>query len=116
MTSLRNQVLSRYAGFYRKLLSSPSREIRALAGIVSDDPRSTTCRNLRLLRSKTGLSQPQMFSSMRIKAALPVQTVPEKEEWRLGLLTSLLKLRSEKNLKVEDSRSICAMIDSLCAT
>ena len=116
MTSLRNQVLSRYAGFYRKLLSSPSREIRALARIVSDDPRSTTCRNLRLLRSKTGLSQPQMFSSMRIKAALPVQTVPEKEEWRLGLLTSLLKLRSEKNLKVEDSRSICAMIDSLCAT
>ena len=89
MTSLRNQVLSRYAGFYRKLLSSPSREIRALARIVSDDPRSTTCRNLRLLRSKTGLSQPQMFSSMRIKAALPVQTVPEKEEWRLGLLTRL---------------------------
>ena len=116
MTSLRNQVLSRYAGFYRKLLSSPSREIRALARIVSDDPRSTTCRNLRLLRSKTGLSQPHMFTSMRIKAALPVQTVPEKEEWRLGLLTSLLKFRSEKNLKVEDSRSICAMIDSLCAT
>ena len=45
-----------------------------------------------------------------------LQTVPEKEEWRLGLLTSLLKLRSEKNLEVEDSRSICAMIDSLCAT
>ena len=40
-------------------------------------------------------------------------SVPEKEEWRLGLLTSLLKLRSEKNLKVEDSRHV---INILCAT
>ena len=116
MVSMRNQVMTRYAGFYRKLLSSPSREIRALARIVADDPRSTTCSNLRLLRSKTGFSQPYMYSSLRIKAALPVQSVPDKEKWRLGLLTSLLNMRCEKDLRVEDTRRICAMIDSLCAT
>jgi len=33
-TSLRNQIISRYAGFYRKL-STPSREICGLVGIVS---------------------------------------------------------------------------------
>ena len=113
---LRNQVMSRYAGFYRKLLASPSREIRALARIVCNDPRSTTCKNLRLLSNMTGLSQPHMFSVHRIKACLPVKSVPEKEKWRLGLLSSLFKMRSEKYLRVEDTQSISSMIDSLCAT
>ena len=116
MTSLINQVISRYSGFYRKLLSSPSREIRALVKIVANDPRSTTCKNLRFLRSKTGLNQPELYSSAKIKVALPVQSVPESDKWRLGLLTSLFKLRTEKYLRVEDSRTICAMIDSLCST
>ena len=42
--SLWNQVLSRYPGFYRGLLNSPSKEGRILAKMVSSDPRSTTCR------------------------------------------------------------------------
>ena len=113
---LRNQVMSRYAGFYRKLLLSPSREIRALALMVSNDPRSTTYKNLRLLRNMTGLSQPHRYSAFKIKASLPVKSVPEKEKWRLGLLSSLFKVRSEMYLRVEDTKSICAMIDSLCAT
>ena len=97
-------------------MSSPSREIRGLVRIVSNDPRSTTCRNLRFLREKTGMNQPEHYSSLRIKAALPVQAVQECEKWRLGLLASLLMVRSEKHLRVEDTRSICAMIDSLCST
>ena len=116
MVSLRNQVLSRYAGFYRRLMSSPSREVRALALMVSNDPRSTTCQNLRLLRELTGLAQPHMYSSFRVRACLPVQQVPEKEQWRLGLLTSLLQLRVEQHRRAEDTTNICAMIDSLCAT
>ena len=116
MTSLRNQILSRYVGFYRSLLNSPSREVRALVRIVSSDPRSTTCRNLVLLRNKTRMSQPELFSSNRIKAELPVKTVPEKGMWRLGLITSLLKVRAEKNDRVEDTKATTAMIDSLCST
>ena len=76
----RNQVLARYAGFYRGLLSSPSREIRAMTRIVSDDPRSSTCRNLRLLRQVTGLSQPHLLSNYRMKAPLPVKS-GELETW-----------------------------------
>ena len=113
---LRNQVLARYAGFYRGLLSSPSREIRAMTRIVSDDPRSSTCRNLRLLRQVTGLSQPHLLSNYRMKASLPVKSVPVKESWRLGLLTALLRVRVEKNSRAEDTSSICAMIESLCST
>ena len=113
---LRNQVMARYAGFYRSLLQSPSREIRAMARIVSNDPRSSTCGNLRLLRQVTGLSQPQLLSNYRVKASLPVKEVPEKEVWRLGLLASLLKVRVEKYSRAEDTSNISAMIQSICTT
>ena len=55
--SLRNQVLSRYSGFYRNLLASPSREVRMLAKMVSADPRSITCKNLKYLRNLTNHDQ-----------------------------------------------------------
>ena len=116
MVSMRNQILSRYAGFHRKLMNSPSREVRGLVRIVSHDPRSTTCTNLRLLKEKSKMNQPELYSSAHVKAALPVQTVPENEKWRLGLLTNLLKVRSEMYLRVEDTRAITAMIESLCST
>jgi hypothetical protein len=114
-TSLRNQVLSRYSGFYRKLLQSPSREVRvrALARIVTSDPISTICLNLRYLERLTGLSQPEIYCSSRIRAALPVRDVPESEKWRLGRITNLFKIKNERYLRVEDSKSVCAMMDSL---
>ena len=113
--SLRNQVLSRYPGYFRKLLESPSKEVRVLARIVSTDPRSTTCANLRYLERLTGL-RTQCYSLDRVKVSLPVQKVPAAEEWRLGLLDSLMKMKGEKYLRVEDNKRIFGMIDSLCST
>ena len=116
MPSFRNQILSRYPGFFRKLLVSPSKEVRILSRIVSNDPRSTTCLNLRYIRKKTGISKAEWFSSWRIKEALPVQQVPECEHWRLGLLATLLKMRCDRYRQVQDSKHLCAMIDSLSST
>ena len=115
-TSLRNQILARYPGFYRKLLTSPSKEVRVLARMVASDPRSTTCRNLRYLREVTGKDNIEWFASFRVREYLVVKKVPEKEMWRVGLLNSLLGLWSEKYMMVQDSKCICAMIDSLCST
>ena len=115
-TALRNQILSRYPGFYRSLLESPSKEVRMLVNMVNKDPRSMTCVNLRYLRKATKMDQAEQFSSLRIREALPVQQVPQKERWRLGLLTSLLKMSKEKYTMVQDSKQITAMIDSLCST
>ena len=114
--SLRNQILSRYSGFYQSLLQSPSREVRVLSRIVRSDPRSSTCLNLRYLTQKTGLSKPEQFSSARIRMALPVQVVPDNEKWRLGLITRFMKMKAEKHLRVADSKHITAMMDSLCST
>ena len=115
-TSLRNQILSRYPGFFQGLLQSPSREVRFLAKIVSADPRSSTCSNLRYLSQMTRLNKPEFMTSARIRMALPVRNVPDGEKWRLGLLASLMKLKTEKYHQVEDSKHICAMMDSLCST
>ena len=109
-------IISRYPGFYRNLLNFPSKEVRVLAKIVSEDPRSTTCSNLRYIERLSGLPQPEKYSSHRVRAALPVREVPEHEKWRLGLMTNLFKLKSERFLRVEDTKSIFAMWDSLCST
>ena len=114
--SLRNQILSRYPGFFRGLLSSPSREVRLLARLVKNDPRSTTCRNLRYIRKMTGLQQAESFSSWRIKGALGMLEVPENEKWRLGLLTTLITMRQNKYTNVQDRKQLTAMIDSLSST
>ena len=86
---------------------SPSKEVRLPAIIVSDDPRSTTCSNLRYIKRFAGLLQTELYSSNRVRAALPVREVPEHEKWRLGLMTNLFKLKNE---------SFCAMLVSLCST
>jgi hypothetical protein len=109
--SLRNQVLSRYPGFYRKLQSSPSKEVRMLVKMVSSDPRSTTCKNLKYLRERTWLDQPEMLSSLRTTEVLPVKDVPQAGMWRLGLLSHLMEMKT-----VQDSQHITAMLDSLCST
>ena len=114
--SLRNQALSRYPGFYRGLLNSPSKEVKMLARMVSRDPRSTTCRNLKYSEQKTKLKNPEFCSSWKVRDALPVQNVPEKETWRLGMLSTLMKIKREKCLEVENMQHICAMLDSLAST
>ena len=86
--------------------------MRGLLKIVENDPRSTTYKNLKLLRERTGLSQPQWFCASKIRSLLPTKTVPEKECWPLGLFT----LRSEKYEAIQDTMNITAMIHSLCNT
>ena len=85
-TSLRNQILSRYPGFY-------SKEVRMLLKMVESDPRSTTCQNLRYLRKVTKLENSEQYSSWRIRKELPLKYVPEPEKWRLGLLTDLMAMQ-----------------------
>ena len=114
--SLRTQILSRYAGFYRTLLNSPSPEVQLLARLAEKDPRSPTYKNLRLLSRKTNIEKPWLFSSKRIKLSLPNSSVPEKETWRTGFLDKLICLRSEQLAWMQNIVKTGAMIESLCST
>ena len=90
--SLRNQVYSRYVGYFQQLLKSSSREVRHLARSVGRDERSVTCRNIRLLTEISGLS-PWDYSKERIKMKLPKATIPDGQVWRMELLFILLEKR-----------------------
>ena len=103
--------MGKYPGFYMKLLTSPSKEVRILARMVSGHPRSITCRNSRYLREKV-----EHYSAWMRKDALPVKKVPEKEKRRLGLLNTLMGMQLERFMMVEESKRICSMIDSLCSS
>ena len=114
--SLKTKVLCRSPGFFRKLVTSPSKEVRMLARMIASDPRLTTSKNLSYLKEKTGLEEPESFRSWRVKSELPVQQVPEHEKWRLGLLAKLLGIRQIKYMEVHDSKCITAKTDSICST
>ena len=114
-TSLRNQVLGRFPGFLQSLLESPSPEVRFLARVVVADGGSVTSKNIRYVKNVSGLS-PLRYGGNRIKCALPCQTVPPEQQWRLGLLSSLLSLRREKHRSQEDINRVEAMLVSLCTT
>ena len=114
-TPLRNQVLGRYPGFYRRLLDSPSKEVRMMAVFAAGQAQTVTAVNLAHLKSLTGLD-PAWDSIRQIKESLPVKTVPAGEQWRLGLLDSLLALRAEKQAEEEDVKRVVALLSSLCST
>ena len=114
-TSLRNQVLGRYPRFLQGLLKSPSKEVRLLANIVAREPHSNTRKNIRYIEQLTQRN-PCNFSTAVIKKSLPVKLVPEDQKWRVGLITNLIKLRSQSHLCAEDHTRVSAMIDSLCST
>ena len=79
------------------------------------DGGSVTSDNIRHIKSVSGLS-PLRYGGARIKCALPCQSVPQEQEWRLGLLSSLLSLRREKHRSLEDTDRVEAMLVSLCTT
>ena len=49
-----------------------------------------------------------------MKRALPVEHVPEKESWRIGLLDILLRQRAELEQEAQDASRVNAMLASLC--
>ena len=95
---------------------SNCKEVRVLASLVKSDPRSTTNRNIQYLKLLTKLDAPQDYSSWRIRAELPIQSVPGAELWRVGFLDKLRMARKQKFLNVEDLEKISAMLNSLCNT
>ena len=113
--SARHQVLGRYVTFFQSLLTSPNREVRILARIVSQDKRSVTRLNIEYVTKLSGLS-PWDFNKSRIVGALQKCEVKECDQWRLPFLTKLIEQRSYKLHIVEETLSIQTWIDSICST
>ena len=79
------------------------------------DARSAVAGNLSYLASLTHMDC-SVESRATVKMALPVKEVPEKEEWRTGLLDILMRERAELEKEAKDTKRVNAMIASLCYT
>ena len=70
IVSLKQQVLSRYPKFVRKLLESTSKEVQFLSRIVLEDQRSNTCGNISYLSEIRKINNVIMVAGWRIRQAL----------------------------------------------
>ena len=118
LTSAKVDIMTRYGGFYRSLVQSPSYEVPVLAGIVGNGIRSTTGSNMRLLMELTGLD-PKAFGSARIREELVKAELVEiapVDQWRIKYLSKLLEQRQQVHYsgKKCEEEIVSLLIDSLC--
>ena len=111
----RNQVLARYVTFLHSLINSPNWEVRILVRIVRQDHQSVTRQNADYISERSGLS-PWDYGKRRVQVELPRSEVTETNLWRVSLLTKLFDIREKRQTAVEDTASIQAWIDAICAT
>ena len=88
--SLRKQVYSQYPKFVRKLMESPSKEVKYLAAIVINDQRSTTCRNISFLNDICK-NNVMVMDKWSLRKSIP--RLPAVEPWRESLLRTCLQIR-----------------------
>ena len=118
ITSAKVDILARFGGFFRSLRKSPSHEVAVMANLVGRDLRSTTGKNLALLRDSSGLD-PWVFGSARLKEELDknlTADIPPEDQWRVRYLGSLLEQRQVKHYMgdKEGALQTQGLIDSLC--
>ena len=118
LTSARVDIMTRYAGFFRSLVKSPSYEVSVMAGLVGQDIRSTTGKNLKLIMELTGLD-PRAYGALRLREALinaELVEVPPVDRWRVRYLSSLLEERQRLHYSgnKHEEEILSTLIDSLC--
>ena len=90
-------------------------EVSLMAEMASKDARTSLAENLAYVSNLSGQDM-EIASARMVKEALPVAEVPESESWRLGLLDILLRQRADLEKEGGETKTVCAMISSLCAT
>ena len=120
MVTVKWDIISRYAGFFKGLLSSPSMEVRILARLVAKDIRTTTARNLLVLRRETGgLGWTSSARELRKELRKREVPVPDMDFWRLPYLGKLLEQRdilvySGEGEDCDELARVKSLIDSVC--
>ena len=120
LVTVRRDVIARYAGFYKSLLTSPCREVNILARMVAKDIRTTTARNLALLEKTTG-GQTWSAPAGKIREELAKREpdVTRVDAWRIPYLGRLLEERDTLSYMGEEHHEqverVQELIDSLCS-
>ena len=112
---VKTEIMTRYMKFYKSLKLSQSPEIQHLVEVVSSDVRSSTSKNLSLIREVSGLN-PMSVSPNDVRKSVKINEIPQNDQWRPPLLEMLLNRRSEMEVSLMKTEEIQKVIDSLCST
>ena len=115
--SLRVNLLMRFRGFFRSLLTSPSPEVQVAALLAARDRRSSVGSNLVLLGEETGLD-PWTCSWAQLRAGLlqaEEVPVPVEDAWRIPYVRRLLEERLQHYYRgnTEEEQRVQGLLDSI---
>ena len=111
---VKTELMARYANFYKSLKASNSYEVSFLAEVVSEDVRSTTARNLNLIRVETD-TDPLTTGANTVRKAVKKTEIPDGQSWRIDTLDFLLKERRRREARLEKVDQLSSIIDALCS-
>ncbi len=116
-------IMSRYTNFTHQLANNKRPRVRSLFKLVSNDTRTVTGSNIRHILITTGT---QIIPGLTSKIALKsyrVYTVPMHQQWRIGMLHSLMELRESRwSITFDDEQhsidksQISLMIEDVCTS
>ena len=111
-----SDILARSVKFFQSLLVAPSHEVRTVALLVARDMRTTTAKNLDLVRQETNLD-PWTVKPLLVKQELKLRELVEiasEDKWRVVYLSKLLEQRQELHYKAIENHQLDSLIQSLC--
>ena len=111
--TVKQQLLSRFVNFVKKLMRSTSPEVSVVANMVARCARSTTGGNLMQIERETNLD-PWITPAWMIRETAGRAEVPPMEGWRVQYLGKLLDARQELEDRCEKTDEISSLIDNLC--
>ena len=113
--SARQQILSQYVGFLKRLGKSVSSEVRIMKHIAAQDIRSVTGRNCLKMREEFSVD-PWSVSACTFNKVYKQYELPEQDRWRLSYLMDLLKQKYEMKACDEKTDVVTELIESLCSS
>ena len=90
-------------------------ELQFLSNLVLNDIRSTTFRNLALIRRESEVDS-LIVPSAVVRKNVKRSQIPPNQEWRIPLLEKLIVQRKEMEDQLLDTKELSKLIDSLCSS
>ena len=115
--------MKRYVKFLDSLVKSERPALKVLLSLSYKDVRTTTGANLRHIQNQTGLYVIPGITKASIMNEKFVYEIPEGEEWKVGLISSLIQIRNDKWSILFDEEQeelsnddITFMLDNVCSS
>ena len=96
-------LLSRFANFYKSLLSTKKSSVRYLVRTMECDLRTVLGRTLLFLRKETNLTDqhPSTLTSKIVKANIQYKQICAEDQWKINMAKELIDVRDQERMEIE---------------